>query len=173
MIYMKNKRKTVTIIIWVLTALWMLSIFVLSHQSSVQSGQISNQVAQKVYENVDLTPQRFEDKNDNWLIIHYEILLRKTAHIFQYLILGILLTIAVSRHTEKRLTMLFLPLFSGAAYAASDELHQHFIPGRTGALKDVMVDLIGVVLGVGITYLIVNLARKRKNGKHNEEKTDS
>ena len=36
----------------------------------------------------------------------------------------------------------------GVAYAASDELHQHFVPGRTGAPLDVAIDAVGVALGV-------------------------
>ena len=36
----------------------------------------------------------------------------------------------------------------GVAYAASDELHQHFVPGRRGAPLDVLIDAVGVAVGV-------------------------
>ena len=36
----------------------------------------------------------------------------------------------------------------GIAYAVTDELHQHFVQGRTGAPLDVLIDAVGVVVGV-------------------------
>lgn len=49
-------------------------------------------------------------------------------------------------------------LWSGAwllatAYAASDEFHQIFVPGRTPKVTDVMLDSAGVLLGLGIMLL--------------------
>ena len=37
---------------------------------------------------------------------------------------------------------------AGIAYAISDELHQHFVPGRVGSPLDVAIDAVGVVAGV-------------------------
>ena len=39
-------------------------------------------------------------------------------------------------------------LAAGIAYAATDEVHQHFVPGRLGSPVDVAVDAVGVALGV-------------------------
>ena len=33
-------------------------------------------------------------------------------------------------------------------YASSDEFHQLFVPGRSGQVTDIFIDLIGVVLGL-------------------------
>ena len=35
-------------------------------------------------------------------------------------------------------------------YAASDEFHQLFVPGRAGSIRDVIIDGTGAVLGVCI-----------------------
>ena len=36
----------------------------------------------------------------------------------------------------------------GVAYAATDEIHQHFVSGRHGAPVDVAIDAVGVLVGV-------------------------
>jgi VanZ family protein len=70
----------------------------------------------------------------------WDLLLRKLAHAGEYALLGALLLRALSRD---------LPAFAlGVAYAISDELHQHFVPGRRGAPLDVLIDAVGVGLGV-------------------------
>lgn len=38
-------------------------------------------------------------------------------------------------------------------YAASDELHQVFIPSRTGQISDVVVDVIGGTIGLTLLWL--------------------
>jgi VanZ family protein len=70
----------------------------------------------------------------------WDLVLRKLAHVAEYAVLGVLLLRASGR------TALSLAL--GVAYAASDELHQHFVPGRRGSPVDVLIDAVGVVLGV-------------------------
>jgi hypothetical protein len=39
-------------------------------------------------------------------------------------------------------------LAAGIAYAATDELHQHFVRGRHAAPVDVAIDAVGVALGM-------------------------
>ena len=39
-------------------------------------------------------------------------------------------------------------------YASIDEFHQLFVPGRSGQVTDVLIDLIGVVLGLLLVFLI-------------------
>ena len=56
-------------------------------------------------------------------------------------------------------------LYSGfitVLYALSDEFHQLFIPGRTGRLKDVCIDSIGMLIG----FLCIYIFNKIKGGKY-------
>jgi len=70
----------------------------------------------------------------------WDLVLRKLAHATEYAVLGFLLLRALGSE---------LPAFAaGVAYAASDEVHQHFVRGRHGAVYDVAIDAFGVVLGV-------------------------
>ncbi len=70
----------------------------------------------------------------------WDLLLRKLAHVAEFAVLGALLLRATGR--------VRLALALGVAYAASDELHQHFVAGRRGAPVDVLIDSVGVALGI-------------------------
>jgi VanZ family protein len=70
----------------------------------------------------------------------WDTVLRKAAHISEYAVLGALLYRAFEREAPAFLI--------GVAYAASDELHQHFVSGRHGAPIDVVIDAAGLALGI-------------------------
>jgi VanZ family protein len=70
----------------------------------------------------------------------WDLVLRKIAHAGEYAVLGALLLRAVGEA---------LPALGlGVAYAVSDEVHQHFVEGRVGAPLDVLIDSVGVAIGV-------------------------
>jgi VanZ family protein len=70
----------------------------------------------------------------------WDLILRKIAHLTEYAILGALLVRALSRPG--------LAILLGGLYAVSDEVHQHFVRGRHAAWYDVLIDTIGVTVGV-------------------------
>jgi VanZ family protein len=70
----------------------------------------------------------------------WDLVLRKLAHATEYAILGLLLLRAMGRR--------WLAVALGVAYAATDELHQHFVAGRHASAADVAIDAAGVLIGV-------------------------
>ena len=70
----------------------------------------------------------------------WDFALRKLAHVAEYAVLGALLVRALDRSAPA--------LALGVAYAATDELHQHFVRGRSGTVVDVAVDALGVAAGI-------------------------
>jgi VanZ family protein len=70
----------------------------------------------------------------------WDTVLRKGAHVTEYAVLGALLYRALRREP--------LALAAGIAYAATDELHQHFVRGRHASPVDVAIDAVGVSLGM-------------------------
>lgn len=70
----------------------------------------------------------------------WDEVLRKGAHLTEYAILGLLLMRALGRELPA--------LLVGVAYAASDELHQHFVAGRHGSPVDVAIDTAGLAIGI-------------------------
>lgn len=91
-----------------------------------------------------------------------EFIVRKSGHIIGYFILTVLLFITMSYVTIQRgLKFLVVGLLS-ISYAALDEWHQTFVPGRTGRLIDVYgVDLIGVLIGLIICFIVFRLRERR------------
>ena len=53
-------------------------------------------------------------------------------------------------------------LLAAAVYAASDEIHQAFVPGRGPAVTDVLLDSAGALCGILIVCLIVRAVCQRK-----------
>ena len=51
------------------------------------------------------------------------------------------------------------------AYAVSDELHQTFVDGRSGEVRDVCFDLCGALIAYLVVRLILFLYRKHQSGK--------
>ena len=72
----------------------------------------------------------------------WDLVLRKLAHATEYGIFGALLLRALGRPVPAAL--------AAVAYAASDELHQHFVTGRHASPLDVAIDAAGVVAGIAI-----------------------
>jgi VanZ family protein len=70
----------------------------------------------------------------------WDTILRKGAHVSEYAVLGLLLIRAIGREAPAFLL--------GAAYAITDELHQHFVSGRHSSPIDVVIDSTGVLIGV-------------------------
>lgn len=56
----------------------------------------------------------------------------------------------------------------GMGYAILDEIHQLFIDGRAGQVRDVLIDTIGIALGVWIVLImrkiVFYIVKKRKEG---------
>jgi len=80
-----------------------------------------------------------------------QLLVRKCAHLTEYAILAALMFRALRRHWAGAFWPAF---FFSAIYAASDEFHQSFVASRTASPYDVMIDCVGVVIGLMICRFI-------------------
>ena len=70
----------------------------------------------------------------------WDLVLRKLAHLVEFAILGFLLARALRREPAAALL--------ASLYAATDEVHQAFVPGRHASPLDWLIDTVGVVAGV-------------------------
>ena len=80
------------------------------------------------------------------------LILRKCCHLTEYAILGLLVFRALS-HSKTGLPPWSWPRVGGALllvflYAATDEYHQSFVPGRTALFSDVCIDTGGAAIGL-------------------------
>ncbi|GAF73847.1 unnamed protein product [marine sediment metagenome] len=82
-----------------------------------------------------------------------DLVIKKAGHVTEYGALAFLLWRAISKERGWPV----LPSFGGAfflslLYAASDEFHQTFVPGRDGTLTDVGLDALGALLALGLLW---------------------
>jgi len=73
----------------------------------------------------------------------------KSLHILEYALLAILLFFAFLKDKP---TVIFAYL-----YALSDEIHQTFVPGRSGRFKDTLIDLLGIIIGLLILKQLLKI----------------
>lgn len=139
-----------------LSICWMIFIFYMSNQpstvSSSQSGGFINMLC-----NIPTIGIVVENLMKIGLA---EFLIRKSAHMFLYFVLAILLYMAVKgiRNIRDYLLAFILTVL----YAGTDEFHQLFIPGRSGEFRDVLVDSIGGLIGLLLVFLISKVISKTK-----------
>lgn len=86
--------------------------------------------------------------------VHFAV--RKSAHFVEYCGLGLLLWRLV--HFDPAFAALrpwefLIALFFAALYAASDEFHQYFVPGREAAARDVLLDSCGAGFGLAALWV--------------------
>ena len=98
----------------------------------------------------------------------------KIEHFLAFGGLGFLLHLSLRIQDKfyiiKKLPWLFAIIFV-AFYAAFDELHQLFIPGRSCDIKDWIADMIGVTIGVVVmAFLIFIFDKKKPDQINNNEK---
>ena len=90
---------------------------------------------------------------------------RKCAHLTEYAVLACLLWRALRKSPGPNArswqwSEAGLVLVLAALYAASDEIHQTFVPSRQGSVGDVLLDTIGAAIGLLCLWAIGRL-RKR------------
>ena len=160
------KKQTVLL---VFTLLWMAVIFGFSAKPAEESADMSLSVGRWI-------GQAFVPAYDGWdegkqeafaEAINYPV--RKTAHATEYAILGILVFMRCRyQNTWSRKRMILIAWGISTAYAATDEFHQIFVPGRAGMMTDVMIDssgaLAGILLAALAGFIIIGRNRRTEYG---------
>ena len=143
----------------VFIVLWMYIIFCLSNQpaddsSSLSDGFISNTIGNvyKVF-NRKISIEDLEE-----IKIKYTHPVRKMAHFTIYMILGILVTLLVREYNVSFYRCVLVSLLVCLLYSISDEIHQLFVLGRSGEVKDVFIDTSGSFVGI---FIFNRLFRKK------------
>lgn len=99
--------------------------------------------------------------NENLYIEKLQVPIRKGAHMAEYAVFSACCYFALWVWSLKRNYRYFAAVLIAFLYAATDEIHQLFVPGRTGQLKDVFIDTLGAILMMLILYLINKMSKKK------------
>lgn len=147
-------RKVIKII---LVLLWMMMIFLLSNEEAVKSSKKSDGL---IIRSVELFTGKSLSVQEKEKVLKYLVFpVRKCAHLSLYLILGILVISLLREYMVINTKLVLLSLLICFLYACSDEIHQLFVPGRSGEVRDVLIDTLGACLGASFYYVVF---RKKK-----------
>lgn len=145
------------IISFIVLILWMIVIFSFSSADANKSTGTSDKVITTMIEIKDKITNNETPNNEKEIIVkNSSFYIRKIAHITEYLILGFLMFNLLNQYS---VTNIYYAIGLSILYSCTDEFHQLFISGRSGSIRDVLIDSIGILIG---TYLYKLLFIKNK-----------
>ncbi|MBQ9116712.1 MAG: VanZ family protein [Clostridia bacterium] len=157
---------------WILVIAWMSFIFMFSAQPVEESSETSTNVSEGVAGTIEPGYNEMPPEVQEETVASYDIVIRKLAHFCEFGLLGVLFygAVLITRNSIKRDWL----IIEGSTifvliYAATDEIHQKYVPGRIAALKDFCIDCLGAVTGVvglvALMWMIELILNKRKKVK--------
>lgn len=158
---MMKKRKRLFL---VLTICWMVLIFSFSARDADRSEKDSGHVGRLVGEWFMPGFREWNEARQERFIEAVDFPVRKTAHATEYAILGMLVLGTIYEGKRHPVYNYGISWLIATGYAATDEFHQLFVPGRSGQIRDVLIDSGGVLTGL-IFICFVNWLRMHKARK--------
>ncbi len=170
------QKKMIKRSFWLVLAIfWMALIFSFSHQKAEQSSEISGSLTYRITDRVN---EMFACGWEKDTIEEYAKILehpvRKVAHMTEYAILAWILLgnfvqypirLGIEKGAVLHKKPYFLAFIGTVFYAATDEIHQLFIKGRSGEVKDVCIDGMGALLGLVFMWIVFHLWEKHKTSR--------
>ena len=151
-----NIKKILRYILIILIIINCITIFNFSSERSEKSEKSSGKVVNTIIEiNPKTKNLNYKEKNE----IKENIVkpVRKTAHFTIYTSLGILIFLCTNTFEISNKKRTLISIILAFIYACSDEIHQLYVPGRTGQFKDVCIDTSGAIFGICLAYFILKV----------------
>lgn len=151
-----NIKKILSIICVVL---WMSIIFYFSSEQGENSSSTSEKVCEIIVNIIDIK-DTFTVEEKEKLVEIIEPTIRKLAHFTIYTIGGLLISNCVYQFLNKEKQLIIISTSIGVIYAISDEIHQLVVSGRSGNIKDVVIDSLGIITGIMFFLLLKEIITK-------------
>jgi VanZ family protein len=92
-------------------------------------------------------------------LFYLDRIVRKLVHVMEFALLtsALYYTLRPSAKHGWHARSGLVSMVGSALYAASDELHQLYVPGRNGSVRDWFIDMAGVLLAISAAYLWARL----------------
>ena len=145
-----TRRKIINL---VLLIAWMSFIFYMSGKTAVASTKDSDFVINLI----NSLGLNFSESFGEFA----SVIVRKGAHLTEYMILCLLIYNVLSDYIEKNKRIYIYSVIGVFLYACSDEFHQIFVPGRAGRFTDVLIDTSGGIIGTFIVMIYYKLKSKK------------
>ena len=104
-------------------------------------------------------PERLE------LLAVIDHFVRKSAHFTEYACLSAAIAFHFTVWKKNISYRTFIPIIITGLYAATDEFHQTFVPGRSGQVSDVLLGTAGAAAGALAFYILNLLFTRRRQRK--------
>ncbi len=155
---------------WLPALIVMVIIFSFSSKPADSSNESSMEVADdilSVYENTANVELDAEQRYQALEVMNH--IVRKSSHFCEYALLAVTLAFHFYIHALRGMRLLLLSVSMSAAYAATDEFHQTFIPGRSGQFRDVLIDTSGAAAGMLFFFIILMIYHFYSGRKHSRD----
>lgn len=155
---MNNKNEKLKYIVKIidilLVVIWMCTVFWFSSQVGDDSKAQSGNTIRKIitFFNKNITKENLEI-----IVETLQPFVRKFAHFSIYTLGGMLIYNLINKYNLNKKVKIIYTIIIGALYATSDEIHQLFVPYRSGQITDVLIDTCGVITGIIIFNCIAKL----------------
>lgn len=151
--------------LFLIVILWVSVIGWFSNQSLQSTTHQTHEVLQKL--NIATETELVRSGSDEIKLIKF--ITRKSAHFLLFFILGGILTAGLYFCYKLEGKALILQGWGiGSVIGVTDEIHQFFIPGRAMQLKDMVIDSVGVLVGVLLAVWLLQLIFESSNDYRNE-----
>lgn len=161
---MKDKINILRVILIILLIGTFSIIFGFSSQDAKKSSGISRKVTETITNPIKSIQEKTEYEKEK-ILDKIESIIRKIAHFSIYTVVGILLMALFETYKMQEMNRFSISLILGVIYASSDEIHQYFTPGRGPLITDVIIDTMGVLLGILLVMLVQKIYFKIFNKK--------
>lgn len=153
------------ILIWIPAIIMAMLIFGFSKQDGEESTGLSYKAADIILTVCDKAGiVDYNDNNRDSMIESVQFPIRKAAHMTEYAVLSVLIMLALIVDGLKGTRLPVISAIIATIFAATDEFHQRFVPGRYGCLRDVLIDAAGSIIGLMIAYVIyINMCKHKEN----------
>ena len=149
------------ILIWLPAIVMAMVIFGFSKQDGEESSGLSYKAADIILTVCDKAGiVDYNENNRESMIEAVQFPIRKAAHMTEYAVLAILVMIALIVDGIKGIKLPIISAVIATAFAATDEFHQYFIPGRSAEVMDVCIDTLGASIGLAILFFTLKIVRK-------------
>lgn len=141
--------------VWLPVLLWYRVIWNFSAQTAAVSGDLSDRLLWRLLHSLSPVFAGADAEAQNAAVEVLSFFERKAAHMFLYFVLALLVWFALSFLLRQRTVRGAVTALLCAVLAGLDEFHQTFVPGRSGQLRDVCIDLAGGALALGLVALLL------------------
>lgn len=150
---LKNKESKF-FISWIVVLAFLVLIYIFSNQNGIISNGISREITYRMETGIE-SILGINSQTGLPIKLDYNYIFRKVIHFVEYFVLAFIIFKALMISGIKGKNLIRYTLILCIMFAAIDEFHQMFIPGRSPRIYDVIIDSFGSFCGLYVTHFLL------------------